>query len=115
MFVAAIEACALPGDIARGRRPGLSRVEHPAQAWFRMALGSVVTNREVSDVVRPAYEFRSHRRRWEQQVRARHPFAHASHRPLFKVADEAVFDYAMLGNLGNVGRWMLAKAFGRHG
>ena len=42
-------------------------------------------------------------------------FGYSPHLALFKVADDAVFDYMILGELRNASRRVLARALGRAG
>jgi hypothetical protein len=116
-FVAAIEGFGMrfAEEIPCDCHPGCPHVKTAAQKRFRKALKTVMTNREVDRVAGIAYELRSHTGHRGSLFGSEKTFGYSPHLALFKVADDAVFDYMILGELRNASRRVLAKALGRPG
>jgi hypothetical protein len=81
----------------------------------RLDYWTVMTRREVDRVAGIAYDLRSHTGHRGSLFGSEKTFGYTPHLSLFQVADDAVFDYMMLGELGNASRRVLAKALGRPG
>ena len=115
-FVAAIEGFGMrfAADRPCGCQPGCTHLEPPAQVRFRKALKTVMTNREVKRISGIAYDLRSRTGHRGSLFGSEQTFGYSHHLTLFRVADDAVFDYMILGELRNASREVLAKALGRH-
>ena len=115
-FVAAIEGFGMrfAPDVPCDCRPGCTHMKGVAQKRFRKALKTVMTRREVDRVAGIAYDLRSYTGHRGSLFGSEKTFGYAPHLPLFQVADDAMFDYMILGELRNASR-VLGKALGRPG
>ncbi|MGO9078072.1 MAG: hypothetical protein ACLQDY_03405 [Streptosporangiaceae bacterium] len=82
-----------------------------AQKRFRKALKTVMTDREVRQTARLAYELRSSTGHSGNLFGSEVTFGY-SHHGLFEAPYTAVFDYGVLGHLRNASRRVLATALG---
>jgi hypothetical protein len=114
-FVAAIEGVGMrfAADRPCGCQPGCTHMEPPAQVRFRKALKTVMTKPRGKTDLRDRLRLRSHTGHRGSLFGSEQTFGYSPHLNLFKVADDAVFDYVILGELRNAGREVLAKALGR--
>ena len=116
-FVAAIEGYGmrLADEAPCDCQPGCTHVKTPATKRFRKALKTVMTAREVQRISGLAYDLRSYTGHQGSLFGSEKTFGYSPHLSLFNVADDAVFDYMVLGELRNASRRVLAKALGRPG
>jgi hypothetical protein len=100
-FVAAIEGfgARFVSDAACDCSPGCTRQKNVAQKRFCKALMTVMTNHGHSGTL-----FGSER-----------TYGYSHNGSLFDTADDAVFDYVILGQLRNASRRVIAKGMGRPG
>ena len=112
-FVAAIEGFGMRfvPDAKCDCHPECRHPKPVAQKRFRKALKTVMTDREVQQIARLAYKLRSSTGHHGSLFGSEVTFGY-SHLRLFDVAHEAVFDYAILGQLRNASRRVLAEALG---
>ena len=116
-FVAAIEGFGArfvtdaPCDCA----PGCTHQKNVAQKRFRKALKTVMTNREVGKIWDTAYTLRSSTGHSGTLFGSERTYGYSHYGSLFDTADDAVFDYIILGQLRNASRLVIAKAIGRPG
>jgi hypothetical protein len=102
-------------DIPCDCHPECTHLKGVAQKRFRKALKTVMTRREVDRIAEIAYDLRSHTGRKGSLFGSEKTFGYSPCLRLFQVADDAVFDYMILGELRNASRRVLAKALGRPG
>ena len=114
-FVAAIEGygARFAEDGPCDCRPGCTHPKGVAQKRFRKALKTVMTNRERERIAEIAYHLRSSTSHAGILFGSERTFGYSPHLRLFETASDAVFDYAILGQLRNASRRVLAKALGR--
>ena len=86
-----------------------------AQKRFRKALKTVMTNREVEKIWEIAYTLRSFTGHRGTLFGSERTYGYSHYGSLFDTADDAVFDYVILGRLRNASRQVIAKAMGRPG
>ena len=72
-----------------------------------------MTNREMEQVAAIAYPLRSSTGHTGSLFGSEKTFGYSPHLRLFEAASDAVFDYAILGQLRNASRRVLAKALAK--
>ena len=95
--------------------PGCKHEKGVAQKRFRKALKTVMTNREVEQVARIAYDYRSSTGHEGALFGSEHTFGYSHHPSFFNMPAYTVFDYEILGRLRNASREILVQALGRPG
>jgi hypothetical protein len=116
-FVAAIEGfgARFVSDAPCDCSPGCTHRKNVAQKRFRKALKTVMTNREVEEIWQIAYTLRSFTGHSGTLFGSENTYGYSHYGSLFDTADDAVFDYVILGQLRNASRRVVAKAVGRPG
>ena len=116
-FVAAIEGfgARFVTDAPCDCRPGCTHQKNVAQKRFRKALKTVMTNREVEKIWDTAYTLRSSTGHSGTLFGSERTYGYSHYGSLFDTADDAIFDYIILGQLRNASRRVIAKAMGRPG
>ena len=93
--------------------PGCKHEKGVAQKRFRKALKTIMTNREVEQIARIAYGYRSSTGHEGVLFGSEDTFGYSHHLSFFDVPVHTVFDYAILGRIRNASREILARALGR--
>jgi hypothetical protein len=116
-FVAAIEGfgARFVSDAPCDCSPGCTHRKDVAQKRFRKALKTVTTNREVEEIWQSAYALRSFTGHSGTLFGSENTYGYSHYGSLFATADDAVFDYVILGQLRNASRRVVARAVGRPG
>jgi hypothetical protein len=116
-FVAAIEGFGtrFVSDAPCDCSPGCTHAKGVAQKRFRKALKTVMTNREVEEIWEIAYSLRSSTGHTGSLFGSEQTYGYSHYGSLFHTADDAVFDYVILGQLRNASRRVVARALGRPG
>jgi hypothetical protein len=116
-FVAAIEGfgARFVSDAPCDCSPGCTHQKNVAQKRFRKALKTVMTNREVEEIWETAYMLRSFTGHSGSLFGSERTYGYSHYGSLFDTADDAVFDYVILGRLRNASRLVIAKGMGRPG
>lgn len=114
-FVAAIEGIGarIVSDEPCDCSPGCTHDKNVAQKRFRKALKTVMTNREVENIWKIAYTLRSRTGHVGMLFGSENTYGYSHYGSLFNTADDALFDYIILGQLRNASRRVVAKALGR--
>ena len=92
--------------------PGCTHEKGVAQKRFRKALKTVMTNREVEQIARIAYDYRSSTGHEGALFGSEDTFGYAHQLSFFDAPVHSEFDYAILGRLRNASREILARALG---
>jgi hypothetical protein len=74
-----------------------------------------MTNREVEKIWDTAYTLRSSTGHSGTLFGSERTYGYSHYGSLFDTADDAIFDYIILGQLRNASRRVIAKAMGRPG
>lgn len=116
-FVAAVEGfgARFVSDAPCDCSPGCTHRTDVAQKRFRKALKTVMTNREVEQIWQIAYTLRSITGHTGTLFGSERTYGYSHYGSLCNTADDAVFDYVILGRLRIASRQVLAKALGRTG
>jgi hypothetical protein len=116
-FVAAVEGfgARFVSDAPCDCSPRCTHRKNVAQKRFRKALKTVMTNREVEQIWEIAYTLRSSTGHTGTLFGSEQTYGYSHYGSLFNTADDAIFDYIILGELRNASRRVVAKALGRPG
>jgi hypothetical protein len=93
--------------------PGCKHEKGVAQKRFRKALKTVMSNREVDQIARIAYDIRSSTGHEGTLFGSERVFGYFHDLSFFGMPDYAVFNDEILGRLRNASREVLARALGR--
>jgi hypothetical protein len=110
-FVAAIEGfgARFVSDAPCDCSPGCTHQQNVGQKRFRKALKTVMTNREVEKIWETAYTLRFFTGHSGSLFGSERTYGYSHYGSLFDTAEDAVFDYVILGQLRNTSRLVIAK------